>query len=213
MSVSVRARLRALLLVACLACVVPAPAHASAPAASPAPPATDVVPETYFSAPKKVRLIAGPWTRLTLLGGSDLAVMAGGGGGLLFYDQLIVMGYASSISSRTAPDDGSKKFEVAGVGAQMAWIVAPMKRLHAAAGALVGSTSAKVTAKADANDTTTLTFFSVEPYAEVEASLYPGLKLFAGAGFRVLVGGDSAAGVDRSYLRGPTVEFGFRMGN
>jgi hypothetical protein len=170
-------------------------------------------PETFFSAPTKVRLIAGPWTRLTVLGGSDFAVVAGGGGGLLFYDRLVVMGYACSISSRDVSDDASRKFEVAGVGGQVAWVLAPRKRLHGVAGALIGSTSAQLTSKTDANDTTTLSFFSVEPYAEVEASVYTGLRVFAGAGYRVAVGGESAAGVDSGYLRGPTVEFGFRMGN
>ena len=52
---------------------------------------------------------AGPWIRLTLLGSSDFAVLAGGGGGLLFWDHLLVTGYASSLSSRTAPGDNTRR--------------------------------------------------------------------------------------------------------
>ena len=185
-----------------------------APLPSPSPassPKTEL--ETFFSAPTRVRLVAGPWTRLTLLGSSDFAVLAGGGGGLLFFDHLLVMGYASSLSSRTAPEDNTRRFALASVGGQIAWIFTPHKRLHGNVGALIGSTSATVTAKGNANDTATLDYLSVEPYAEVEASVYLGLKIFAGGGYRILAGKGNLAGIDSSYLRGPTLEFGFRMGN
>jgi hypothetical protein len=158
-------------------------------------------------------LIAGPWTRLTLLGGSDFAVVAGGGGGLLFYDRLLAMAYACSVGSRTAPGDDTREVSLSGVGGQIAWVFAPRERVHGNIAALVGKTSVTVTAKGDANNTATLDYLSVEPYGEVEASLYFGLKVFAGGGYRVVAGGAKQAGVDSSYLRGPTLEIGFRMGS
>lgn len=181
--------------------------------AEPAPAPKPEPRETVFDAPTRVRLIAGPWTRLTLFGGSDLALLAGGGGGFLFYDRLVAMGYACSRGDRTAPSDNMREFSVSGFGGQIAWVLAPHERVHANIAALVGQLSATVVAKTDANDTATLDFFSVEPYAEVEVSLYAGLKVFAGGGYRILVGGASQAGIDRGYLRGPVLEVGFRMGS
>jgi hypothetical protein len=199
----------------------PKPSEAAAPAAEsealaqdPSAPATaPQTGETFFPAPTRVRLVAGPWTRLTLLGSRDFAVLAGGGGGLLFFDHLLVMGYAASLASRTAPGDTTRRFALASVGGQIAWIFKPQRRLHCNIGALVGSTSATITAKGNANDSATLDYLTLEPYAEIEASLYLGLKLFAGGGYRILAGNGEQAGIDSSYLRGPTLEFGFRMGN
>jgi hypothetical protein len=70
-------------------CHAAQPEHSGAPAAenaalteTPSAPATaSRTDETYFPAPTRIRLVAGPWTRLTLLGSSDFAVLAGGGGG------------------------------------------------------------------------------------------------------------------------------------
>jgi hypothetical protein len=183
------------------------------PASLPAPQTTAEPNETFFAAPTRVRLIAGPWTRLTLLGGSEFAVIPGGGGGFLLYDRLLLMAYACSLGARTAPDDDTRKFSLSGLGGQIAWVFAPSKRVHGNVAALLGNTSANVTAKADANDTATLEYLSIEPYAEVEASLYFGLKVFAGGGYRILAGGANQAGIDSRYLRGPTLEFGFRMGS
>lgn len=200
----------------CLLVPIQATAQGEAITPLPSPPAPSPKTErdeTFFSAPARLRLVAGPWTRLTLLGSSDFAVLAGGGGGLLFWDHLLVMGYASSLSSRTAPGDNTRRFALASVGGRIAWILAPHKRLHGNVGALIGSTSATVTAKGNANDTATLDYLSVEPYAEVEASVYLGLKIFAGGGYRILAGKETHAGIDSGYLRGPTLDFGFRMGN
>jgi len=179
----------------------------------PAPSPTQDPNGTFFSPPTRVRLIAGPWTRLTVLGGSDFAIVAGGGGGLLFYDRLLVMAYASSLGSRTAPGDDTRTLSFSGVGGQLVWVFAPRERLHGNVAALVGSTSATVTAKSDANDTAQLNYLSIEPYVELEASLYHGLKVFGGCGYRVLAGAARQAGVDSRYLGGPTLEFGFRMGS
>jgi hypothetical protein len=200
----------------CLLAPIQATAQGESIAPLPSPPAPSPKAEhdeTFFTAPTRVRLVAGPWTRLTLLGSSDFAILAGGGGGLLFFDHLLVMGYASSLASRTAPGDNTRRFALASVGGQIAWILTPHKRLHGNVGALIGSTSATVTAKGNANDTATLDYLSVEPYAEVEASVYLGLKIFAGGGYRILAGKGKQAGIDSGYLRGPTLEFGFRMGN
>ncbi len=166
-----------------------------------------------FEAPTRVRLIAGPWTRLTLLGGADVALLSGGGGGFLFYDRLLVMAYACSVGDRTTPSDSMREFSLSGLGGQVAWVFTPHKRVHANVAALVGDMSATIVAKSDANDTATFDFLSVEPYAEVEVSLYAGLKVFAGGGYRILAGGASQAGIDRGYLRGPVLEIGFRMGS
>jgi len=193
--------------------VAPAAENAALTETPSAPATASRTDETFFPAPTRVRLVAGPWTRLTLLGGSDFAVLAGGGGGLLFFDHLLVMGYAASLASRTAPGDDMRRFALASVGGQIAWMFTPQRRLHGNFGALIGSTSATITAKGNANDTATLDYLTLEPYAEVEASLYLGLKLFAGGGYRILAGKGEQAGIASGYLRGPTLEFGFRMGN
>ena len=81
------------------------PSQENQVAISPKPPA-----EVFFSAPTRVRLVAGPWTRLTLIGGSDLAILAGGGGGFVLFDHLLLMGYAYSRASHTAPGDSARGF-------------------------------------------------------------------------------------------------------
>jgi hypothetical protein len=185
----------------------PAPAAA---AADREPPAAG--PDTFFAAPTAVRLVAGPWTRLTLLGGSDLAVASGGGGGVLLLDRLLVMGYAAGISPRAVHGDPSRRLELSWLGVQVAWVLAPRSRLNVNVGALVGGTDVRVTSRVDASDRATLRYLSLEPYLELEASLYPGLRLFASGGHRAVLGADRRAGVDRRYLSGPTIALGFRMG-
>lgn len=184
----------------------------SAAGSARAQPTATAPDQTFFAAPTRVRLVAGPWTRLTRLGDGDVALMAGGGGGFLVLDHLLLMGYTCSLSGRTTPGDPARTVEVTNSGGQVAWVVAPAARLHVNVGALIGVTSAKVSAMASPNDHTTLSFVTLSPYAEAEVSLYPGLKLFAGLGYRVPLGADASAGVDRAYLRGPELEFGFRMG-
>lgn len=149
---------------------------------------------------------------MTLLGGSDFAVIPGGGGGLLLYDRLLLMAYACSLGARTAPDDDTRKFSLSGLGGQLAWVFAPSKRLHGNVAALLGNTSATITAKGGKRHGDAAVSVH-RAYAEVEASLYFGLKLFAGGGYRILAGGGKQAGIDSRYLRGPTLEFGFRMGS
>lgn len=177
-----------------------------------APEAAAAGPRTFFPAPTAVRLVAGPWTRLTLLGGSDLAVASGGGGGFLFLDRLLVMGYAAGLSPREVRGDASRRLEISWLGAQVAWVLAPRTRLNVNVGALVGGADVRVTSRLDGSDRTTLRCLSLEPYLELEASLYPGLRLHASGGHRAVLGAARRGRVDGRYLSGPTIAVGFRMG-
>jgi hypothetical protein len=139
-------------------------------------------------------------------------VASGGGGGLLLLDRLLVMGYAAGLTPRAVRGDASRRLEVSWLGAQVAWVTAPRSRLNVNVGALVGGTDVRVTSPLDAGDRSTLRFLSLEPYVELEASLYPGLRLLVSGGHRAVLGADRRAGVDRRYLSGPTIALGFRMG-
>ncbi len=168
--------------------------------------------QQFYDEPSFFGIVAGPGTKISTLGYSNVVFIPGGAGGILLFHHLLLQGANFVVPAVSVPDDSSREVSMDCSGGLVGWVFSPQERLHLTAGTLVGAGSAEVVLKKDHSQKASLTFLAIEPFAELEANLYRGIRLFVGGTYRVMVGEDSAHGVDASGLSGPDLEFGFRMG-
>lgn len=172
----------------------------------------DAPNETFFEEPSNFGIVAGPGTKLTTLGFSKFVVISGGGGGVLLFRHLLLQGVNYVLPVVDHPEHDSSELSMSYFGALLGWVLFPRDKLHFVVGATVGQGIAEVSPKANHELEQSLTYFLLEPFGEVEASLYKGIRVYAGGNWRIMMGSDSAQGIDGGTLSGPAFEFGFRMG-
>lgn len=180
--------------------------------ASPARAEPTAAPPALFEDPDPVGFFTGLTITQSLLEGGTVSGVSGGGAGVVLYHRLFLKGVLYGTPSPGAvPDHPDHELTYGYGGGVVAWIVPHLRPLHVMAGSLVGFATADLRERGT-GATTGLTFAAIEPFVDVDVTVFRYLRVFVGLGYRVLLGDDAALTVDRAYLSAPTLHFGFNAG-